>query len=149
MMEQTMSDSKPILLVEDDFVDTMAVKRVLKELNTANDLVCTLNGEDALAYLRDQNSKVPCLILLDLNMPKMNGIEFLRVIKRDDRLKGIPVVVLTTSNDEQDMKRSFELGAAAYIVKAFGYREFREKIRIIEMYLARPQSTREAEVAQF
>ena len=140
-----MSDSKPILLVEDDYVDTMAVKRVLREFNTANDLVCSLNGEDALEYLRGKDNKMPCLILLDLNMPRMNGLEFLRTIKADEALKGIPVVVLTTSNDEQDMTRSFELGAAAYIVKAFGYGEFRERIRIIETYLAsdRPPGKRE------
>jgi len=143
-----MSDSKPILLVEDDYVDTMAVKRVLKELNTANDLVCALNGEDALTYLRGKDSKLPCLILLDLNMPKMNGLEFLGAVKADEMLKSIPVVVLTTSNDEQDMTRSFKLGAAAYIVKAFGYRDFRERIRIIQTYLAPPQPVREPETAQ-
>jgi CheY-like chemotaxis protein len=131
-----MSESRPILLVEDDYVDTMAVKRVLKELNTANDLVCALNGEEALAYLRGKGNKMPCLILLDLNMPKMNGMEFLRAVKADDTLKTVPVIVLTTSNEEQDMTRSFELGAAAYIVKAFGYRDFRERIRTIETYLA-------------
>jgi len=143
-----MSDSKPILLVEDDYVDTMAVKRVLKELNTANDLVCALNGEDALTYLRGKDNKLPCLILLDLNMPKMNGMEFLRVVKADETLKSIPIVVLTTSNDEQDMTRSFGLGAAAYIVKAFGYRDFRERIRTIETYLAPPQPVGEPETAQ-
>jgi len=143
-----MSDSKPVLLVEDDLVDTMAVKRVLKEMNTANDLVCALNGEDALSYLRSEGNRMPCLILLDLNMPKMNGMEFLRVVKADDILKSIPVVVLTTSNDEQDMRRSFEFGAAAYIVKAFGYRDFRERIRTIQTYLAPFQPTREPETAQ-
>jgi len=100
-----------------------------------------------LAYLRGKGNKMPCLILLDLNMPKMNGMEFLRAVKAEETLKTIPVVVLTTSNEEQDMTRSFQLGAAAYIVKAFGYRDFRERIRTIETYLAPRQPAKELETA--
>ncbi len=101
-----MKDTKPILLVEDDSVDAMTVKRALKDLNVTNPLVHKLNGEEALEYLRADENQRPCLILLDLNMPKMNGIEFLKVAKSEDVAKKIPVVVLTTSKDEQDIVES-------------------------------------------
>ena len=94
-----MRNSKPILLVEDDRVDAMTVKRALKDLNVTNLLVHTLNGEEALEYLTGEGNERPCIILLDLNMPRMNGIEFLKIIKADDELKKIPVVVLTTSEE--------------------------------------------------
>ncbi|MFZ0033631.1 MAG: response regulator, partial [Sedimentisphaerales bacterium] len=87
---------KSILLVEDDRVDAMTVKRALKDLNVTNPLAHTLNGEEALEYLTTESNRKPCIILLDLNMPRMNGIEFLKVIKADDKLRTIPVVVLTT-----------------------------------------------------
>ncbi len=124
-----MRNSKPILLVEDDNVDVMTVKRAFKELKVTNPLVNTVNGEEALKYLRGEANNKPCLILLDLNMPKMNGIEFLEVVKTDDLLKRIPVVVLTTSEEQQDMAESFRLGAAGYIVKAIDYKNFVEVIR--------------------
>jgi len=124
-----MRNSKPILLVEDDNVDVMIVKRALKDLKVTNPLVNTVNGEEALKHLRGEDNNKPCLILLDLNMPKMNGIEFLEVVKTDDSLKRIPVVVLTTSEEQQDMAESFRLGAVGYIVKAVDYKKFVEVIR--------------------
>jgi len=117
------------LLVEDDNVDVMIVKRALKDLKVTNPLVNTVNGEEALKHLRGEDNNKPCLILLDLNMPKMNGIEFLEVVKTDDSLKRIPVVVLTTSEEQQDMAESFRLGAVGYIVKAVDYKKFVEVIR--------------------
>jgi CheY-like chemotaxis protein len=127
-------NSKPILLVEDDSVDTMTVKRALKDLKITNPLVCASNGEDALLYLTNNANSKPCVILLDLNMPKMNGIEFLKVAKADDKLKRIPVVTLTTSRDEQDKVESFKLSVAGYIVKPVDYKKFVEAIRVIELY---------------
>jgi len=124
-----MRNLKPILHVEDDNVDVMTVKRALKELKVTNPLVNTVNGEEALKYLRGEANNKPCLILLDLNMPKMNGIEFLEVVKTDDSLKTIPVVVLTTSEEQQDVTESFRLGAAGYMVKAVDYKKFVEAIR--------------------
>ena len=129
-----MRNSKPILLVEDDDVDVMTVKRALKDLKVTNSLVRTTNGEEALEYLRTESNKKPCVILLDLNMPKMNGVEFLKVVKADDELKKIPVVVLTTSKDEQDIVESFKLSVAGYMVKSVNYKKFVKAIRTINLY---------------
>jgi len=129
-----MRHSKPILLVEDDSVDAIIVKRALKSLKVANPLVNSSDGEEALNYLRNHNNKKPGIILLDLNMPKMGGLEFLKVIKADDDLRKIPVIVLTTSDDEQDITESFKHGIAGYMVKALDNKGFVETIRIIDSY---------------
>ncbi|HAN54778.1 MAG TPA: two-component system response regulator [Betaproteobacteria bacterium] len=126
--------NQPILLVEDDEVDIMTVKRALKDLHVTNPLVIRENGEEALAYLRDSNNEKPCLILLDLNMPVMSGIEFLQVDKHDDALKAIPVVVLTTSQEQQDKVNSFNLGVAGYMAKPVAYQQFVEVMRTINAY---------------
>ena len=135
-----MRNSKPILLIEDDDVDAMTVTRALKDLKVVNQLVRTADGEQALEHLRSESNKEPCLILLDLNMPKMNGIEFLKIAKADGALKQIPVVVLTTSKDEQDVVESFKLGAAGYMVKSVDYEKFVEVIRAIDQYLTLSES---------
>jgi CheY-like chemotaxis protein len=125
---------KPILLVEDDQVDVMTVKRALKEIKVNNPVVNPENGEEALKYLRDPASEKPCIILLDINMPIMNGIEFLQVIKHDAQLRRIPVVVLTTSGEQQDKINSFDLGVAGYMAKPVDYRRFVEIMRTIDAY---------------
>jgi len=122
------------LLVEDDREDAMTVGLALKDLKVTNGLIHTVNGEEALEYLRSKDSKMPCIILLDLNMPKMNGIEFLKIAKADEGLKKIPVVVLTTSKDEQDVIESFKLSVAGYIVKPADYKKFVEAVRALELY---------------
>ena len=129
-----MRNSKPVLLVEDDSVDAMTVKRAFKDLNIANPLVHTLNGEEALKYLKSEENKKPCIILLDLNMPRMNGTEFMQVIKVDDKLKKIPIVVLTTSREERDKVESFRLSVAGYMLKGIDYKEFVEIVRTISTY---------------
>lgn len=126
--------NKPILLVEDDQVDTMTVTRALKEIHVTNPLVHLENGEDAVNYLRDPQKEKPCIILLDLNMPIMNGIEFLQVVKNDGKLRCIPVVVLTTSEEQQDKVNSFNLGVAGYMAKPVDYRQFVEVMRSIDAY---------------
>jgi len=126
--------NKPILLVEDDHVDTMTVIRALKDIHVTNPLVRRENGEEALNYLRDSNNDQPCIILLDLNMPIMNGIEFLQGMKNDDQLKAIPVVVLTTSEEQQDKVNSLNLGVAGYMAKPVDYRQFVEVMRSIDTY---------------
>jgi len=94
-----MNSLKPILLVEDDKIDAMTVKRALKDIKVYNRIDIAHNGEEALEYLNNPENELPCIILLDLNMPKMNGVEFLEIIKNNDRLKLIPTVVLTTSKE--------------------------------------------------
>jgi CheY-like chemotaxis protein len=125
---------KPILLVEDDEVDKKTVERALTDLNDRTKLVQTHNGEEALTYLRNQTNRKPCLILLDLNMPKMNGQEFLNIIKADDKLKKIPVVIHSTSSTREDINKSFELGAAGYMVKSQDYEKSKNTIRTIGKY---------------
>lgn len=129
-----MRSSKPILLVEDDRVDAMTVQRALKEINVTNRLDITNNGEEALTFLNNPENEKPGIILLDLNMPKMNGIEFLQVAKNDPDLKRIPVVVLTTSKEEQDKVDSFNLGVAGYMIKPVDYLQFVEVVRTIDLY---------------
>jgi CheY-like chemotaxis protein len=122
------------MLVEDDNVDAMTVKRAMKDLKVNNPLVHQTNGEEALNYLKvDENNK-PCLILLDLNMPKMNGIEFLKAAKTDAAVRQIPVIVLTTSKDEQDKVESFKFSVAGYIVKPTDYKKFVEAMRAVDLY---------------
>ncbi len=129
-----MNSHKPILLVEDDTVDAMTVKRALKEIHVVNTVDVASNGEDALQYLRASFNEKPCIILLDLNMPKMNGLEFLDVIKHEQALKTIPVVILTTSKDEQDKLGGFNLGVAGYMIKPVDYQQFVEAVRTINLY---------------
>ncbi len=129
-----MRGSNPILLVEDDKVDVMTVQRALKDLNVSNRLEVAGDGEQALEYLRGPENKKPCVILLDLSMPRMNGIEFLKLAKQDKNLRKIPVVVMTSSREEQDKVDSFDLGVAGYIVKPVNYPDFVEAMKAIDMY---------------
>ena len=126
--------NKPILLVEDDQVDIMTILRALKEIHVCNPVVSMENGEAALEWLSRSDCELPCIILLDLNMPIMNGIEFLRLAKQNERLRRIPVVVLTTSEEQEDKVRSFDLGVAGYMAKPVDYRRFVEIVRSIDMY---------------
>ena len=129
-----MKTLKPILLVEDDSVDAMTVKRALKQLKVTNQLAHRVDGEGALEYLKDESNKKPCVILLDLNMPKMNGLELLEIIKKDETLKKTPVIVLTTSKEEHDIMETFKLSIAGYMVKPVDYKKFVEAIRAINLY---------------
>jgi CheY-like chemotaxis protein len=129
-----MQNLKPILLVEDDHVDAMTVKRIFTELKVKNQLAHVVDGEKALEYLRNSKNRKPCVILLDLNMPRMNGIEFLKIIKADDDLRSIPVIVLTTSREDQDKIDSFKLGIAGYILKTVDYKRFATIMEIMDMY---------------
>ncbi len=126
--------SKPILLIEDDSVDAMTVKRALKELRVSNPLQHVENGEEALAYLNNPANERPCLILLDINMPVMNGIEFLQAMKSVPALKCLPVVALTTSDEQEDKMESFQLGVAGYMRKPVEYQQFVEIMRTIDAY---------------
>lgn len=131
---KNMKTKKPILLVEDDTVDQLTVKRALKDSKVTNELFIVNNGEDGLAFLRTEDNQEPGIILLDLNMPRMNGLEFLKVVKKDDSLNQIPVVVLTTSNEESDKLESFKLGIAGYMTKPVDYMQFVEVVKTINGY---------------
>ena len=122
------------MLVEDDKVDVMAVTRALRDRRVPNPIVHPDDAKKAIEYLDEPVTKKPCMVLLDLNMPQFDGFEFLKKIKSDSRLKGIPVIVLTASDDDLDVKKSFELGAAGYIVKPDDYEQFVEMIEVVNRY---------------
>lgn len=129
-----MRSRKPILLVEDDRVDAMTVKRALSEIDSSSPVNIVANGEEALEFLRNKRNDRPGIILLDLNMPKMNGIEFLKIAKAEPNLRRIPVIVLTTSQQESEKVESFNLGAAGYIIKPLSYEQFLEMVKAIDKY---------------
>jgi CheY-like chemotaxis protein len=129
-----MQKLKPILLVEDDSVDAMTVKRAMRDLQVNHSVIHSVNGEEAMKYLTSPDTEKPFVILLDLNMPKMNGIEFLKVMKTYPELKTIPVIVLTTSKEQRDILGSFELGASGYMVKPVDYSKFVEILSKIVTY---------------
>ena len=129
-----MKSNKPILLVEDDEVDVMTIQRALKTLKINNPLDVTGNGEEALIHLHTPETTLPCLILLDLNMPRMGGLEFLSIVKQDATFRRIPVVVLTSSREEQDRIASFDKSVAGYMVKPVGDEQFVAVIRAIDLY---------------
>ncbi|KQC10150.1 MAG: two-component system response regulator [Candidatus Cloacimonas sp. SDB] len=112
----------------------MTIKRAFKDIDVTNRIDLVGNGEEALEFLRNEENERPALIFLDLNMPKMNGIEFLRILRQDDQLNMIPVIILTTSKDEHDKVDSFKLGIAGYIVKPVDYMQFVEVIKTIKDY---------------
>jgi len=129
-----MQSSKPVLLIEDDDVDAMTIRRAVEDLKVAGPLTHVTNGEEALEYLRRQGSEKPCIILLDLNMPRMNGTEFLKVVKSDEALKKIPIIVLTNSSEQCDIVSSFDLCVAGYIVKPVDYERLVQALRTIDLY---------------
>jgi CheY-like chemotaxis protein len=129
-----MINNKPLLLVEDDDIDAKTVQRALKELHVTNPLARVTNGEEALDSLRDPANRCPGLILLDLNLPVMNGIEFLQALKGHECLRSIPVVVLTTSRLDTDKLATFDLSVAGYMVKPVDHAQFIEVVRAINLY---------------
>ena len=134
-------EDKPtsVLLVDDDEVDVMTVKRAFKKNNITNPLYVATNGVEALAMLR--GNEMPKLlpgqrrlILLDLNMPKMGGIEFLRELRADPELRPLPVIVLTTSNEEKDKVEAYNLNVAGYIIKPVTFSKFVETVGTLNKY---------------
>ena len=123
-----------VLLVDDDEVDVMGVKRAFDKTKIKNPIVVARDGLDALEKLRAGTVKRPYLILLDLNMPRMNGIEFLDEIRKDAALKDSVVFVLTTSKDEQDKWASYQRNIAGYIVKENLGTEFLDAVSLLDVY---------------
>lgn len=130
--------SMNILLVEDDEVDIMNIERAFKRIKLTNPLYIAHDGVEALAMLRGHNGKAivpwPRLVLLDINMPRMNGIEFLREIRQDPELKMMTVIVLTTSNEERDVVAAYQLNVAGYIVKPVSFEQFVETLATLDHY---------------
>jgi CheY-like chemotaxis protein len=137
-----MSALKRILLVEDNERDVELTLAALEEYNLANEVVVARDGEEALDYLyrRGKYSArvdgLPAVVLLDLNMPKVDGMEVLQRMKLDPIFKQIPVVMVTSSRVEQDLVRSYELGVNAYVVKPVDFQKFIECIRQIGFFWA-------------
>lgn len=128
-----------ILLVEDDSVDVMNVQRAFKKNEITHPLHVAFNGVEALHMLRGTHGKaklspLPRIILLDINMPKMNGIEFLREIRNDSALKSISVFVMTTSNDEQDKMEAYNMNVAGYILKPLSFDKFAHAVSVLKDY---------------
>lgn len=127
-----------ILLVEDDEVDVMNVRRAFQKSNITNPLLVAGNGLEALELLRAPRGPgaphLPSLILLDLRMPKMSGIEFLRELRADPLLKKLIVVVLTTSDDEKDVCSAYDLNVAGYIVKPVTFDNFLHAVTTLNLY---------------
>lgn len=129
-----MKSKKPILLVEDDEIDVMTIQRALKILKVTNPIHVANNGEEALAQLRNPELQLPCIILLDLNMPRMGGLEFMTIAKADEKLRSIPIVVLTSSREEQDRIASFDKSVAGYMVKPVDDEQFVAVVKTIDLY---------------
>jgi CheY-like chemotaxis protein len=144
------------LLVEDDARDVELTLEALEESNLANEVDVTRDGLEALDYLyrrgrfADRNQEAPAVVLLDLKMPKVSGIEVLRKIKSDESLKMIPVVVLSSSAEERDVIESYKLGVNAYVVKPVDIQQFLEAIRKLGLFWAlvnEPPPNRSSRVA--
>jgi len=126
-----------ILLVEDDEVDVMNVQRAFRKNNIANPLVVANNGVEALRILREANSRQHAkfkVVILDLNMPKMGGIEFLQEVRADPVLKPLNVFVMTTSNEESDKVAAYNLNIAGYILKPLSFDSFVQAISVLNHF---------------
>jgi two-component system response regulator len=133
---------KHILLVDDSPRDTEMALEALQHYHLANEFVTLRDGAEALDYLHRRGEFAgregadPAVILLDLKMPKVDGLEVLRDIKADPQLKVIPVVMMTSSREEQDLVRSYQLGANAYVVKPLSFHEFIEAVKVVGAFWA-------------
>lgn len=122
-----------ILLIEDDTIELMKLNRAMSSLNMNHEVREANNGEDGLELLLSKNY-YPDIILLDLNMPKINGIEFLSILKGNESLKFIPTIILTTSSNEKDLQACYNIGISGYILKPLKYQDYIAKINILLSY---------------
>jgi len=139
---ETMNKLGRILLVEDDPKDVELTLTALEEYNLANEVIVARDGEEALEYLysrgkfQTRSSDNPAVMLLDLKLPKVDGLEVLKQIKSEEKLRMIPVVVLTSSKEEKDMVASYRLGVSAYVVKPVDFHEFVNAIKELGVFWA-------------
>ena len=131
-----MDTTRPILLVEDNPMDVDLTLRAFSRRKVINPFVVARDGEEALAYVEkwDRGEPAPAVILLDLKLPKVDGLEVLRILKEHRRYKSIPVVMLTTSNEDRDIEQAYRLGANSYIVKPVDFEKFIDVAAQIEVY---------------
>lgn len=122
-----------VLLVEDNLIEIMKMKRTISLLKLKHTIHEAKNGEEALQFLEDR-SNIPDIILLDLNMPKINGIEFLKIIKSNDDLKHIPTIILTTSSNQKDLLECYRTGMSGYVLKPLKYEDYVKKIETVLAY---------------
>ncbi len=121
-----------VLFIEDDMIESMKLQRAIEKFQLKHTIVEAKNGEEAFEVLR--NGDLPDIILLDLNMPRMSGIEFLTILKADDRLKYLPTVILTTSENRADLLECFKIGIAGYVIKPLKYEDYEAKIKKVFDY---------------
>jgi CheY-like chemotaxis protein len=137
-----MAPLKRILLAEDNERDVELTLAALEEHNLANEVVVARDGEEALDYLYTRGkfaghaNGLPVVVLLDLKMPKVDGLEVLRQMRQDPNIRHVPVVMVTSSREEQDLVRSYELGVNAYVVKPVDFQKFVESVRQIGVFWA-------------
>lgn len=125
-----------ILLVEDDELDVISVQRSLKKVDNEYDLVIAYNGKEALSMLKEfYPDRIPDVILLDLNMPKMNGIEFLKALRQDEQLHDIKVFIMTTSADNADRLITEQLGISGYIIKPLNYTDNKKRVDSMDAFV--------------
>lgn len=122
-----------ILLIEDDIIEVMKLERTLSKVEVKHTIIKAVNGEEALKILRSGH-KLPDIILLDLNMPRMSGIEFLEIVKDDIVLQYLPTIILTTSENRADLLRCYQLGIAGYVIKPLKYEDYESKIKKLLAY---------------
>jgi CheY-like chemotaxis protein len=137
-----MSDLRTILLAEDNPKDVELTLEALSEHNLANQVVVVKDGVEAMEFLRCEGKYKmrrqgnPAVVLLDIKMPRMDGMEVLKAIRSDPTLKMLPVVILTSSREEPDLKKCYELGANAYVVKPVDFKEFIEAVKQVGVFWA-------------
>ncbi|SHN09220.1 response regulator [Polaribacter sp. KT 15] len=122
-----------VLLIEDNLIEIMKMKRTISLLELTHNITVAKNGEEALEILEDK-SQFPDLILLDLNMPKLSGIEFLTILKGNDEIKHIPTVILTTSDNQKDLEECYSIGVSGYMLKPLKYNDYVKKIETVLNY---------------
>ncbi len=128
-----MNKKLKILLIEDDMIEVMKLNRTISTLKLDHKIIEANNGEEALEIL-EQKDDLPDIILLDLNMPKINGIEFLNILKKDSVLKYIPTIILSTSNNQKDLLECYKTGVAGYVIKPLKYEDYVSKIEKLLAY---------------
>ena len=121
-----------VLFIEDDMIESMKLQRAISKFQYKHTIIEAKNGEEALEILK--GGDLPDIIFLDLNMPRLSGIEFLTILKSDDRLKYLPTVILTTSENRADLLECFRIGIAGYVIKPLKYEDYESKIKKVFDY---------------